>query len=188
MEFQHNPPQSVEPLEFQLVCSSMPIVGIHRFAARWSSRTTTAFPTHDVFQHVPAVDGFAVEFRQVNCGSIAPACLQALQKCGSCALIDLQRLHACGRVARPEVGSRMSISIFNRLAKVLLLTQYDVSMHRTLTTRSKQEHSVLLQARQPCRVRRHVRGLPTRSPGISWISNLLRSWCMTGGTARPDFK
>ncbi len=40
----------------------------------------------------------------------------------------------------------MSISIFNRLAKVLLLTQYDVSMHRTLTTSSKREHSVLLKS------------------------------------------
>ena len=59
---------------------------------------------------------FAVEFRQVSCGSIAPACLQALQKCGSCALIDLQRLHACGRVARTKYGSRMSNLIFNRLA------------------------------------------------------------------------
>ncbi len=33
---------------------------------------------------------FTVEFRQLSCGSIAPACLQALQKCGSCALIELQ--------------------------------------------------------------------------------------------------
>ncbi len=114
----------------------------------------------------------------------APACLQALQKCGSCALTDLQRLHVCGRVARIEFGSRIR-PIFNRLAKVLLLTQYDVSMHRTLTTSSKGEHSVLLKSvcKLASRVRRHVRGLPTRSPGISCISNLLRSWCMTGLTS-----
>ncbi len=34
-----------------------PLLEIHHVQVRWNSRTTTAFPAHDVFQRVPAVYG-----------------------------------------------------------------------------------------------------------------------------------